>query len=311
MFSVVMKYLDNLIAWGDQLFRRDTRESLNEALQIYVLAAQILGRKPESVPRRTRPQTQSYSGIRGRLDRLSNILVAAENVLAPSNSPGQVNTALSAMPSLLFCVPENPKIMEYYDKVADRLFKLRNCRNIDGVERQLALLDPPIDPAILVKAAAAGIDLSSALSDLNAPLPLYRFNVMAQKATELCAEVKSLGGALLSALEKRDAEAMALLRSKHEISLLQQQRQVKELQVEEAKANIEALAQSLEAAQTKLIYYLGLISMVEELTIPTGPAGPQAVNLITAALDTVGKTQLVLSAVTSVINPVGLTRLFV
>ncbi|MCP4930738.1 MAG: hypothetical protein GY912_02020, partial [Candidatus Marinimicrobia bacterium] len=29
--NVVMKYLDTLIAWGDQLFRRDTIESLNEA----------------------------------------------------------------------------------------------------------------------------------------------------------------------------------------------------------------------------------------------------------------------------------------
>jgi hypothetical protein len=30
---------------------------------------------------------------------------------------------------------------------------------------------------------------------------------MLQKAVELCAEVKSLGAALLSALEKKDAEA--------------------------------------------------------------------------------------------------------
>src|SRR5262245_61996474 len=30
-YSVVMKYLDNLIAWGDFLFRQDTIESINEA----------------------------------------------------------------------------------------------------------------------------------------------------------------------------------------------------------------------------------------------------------------------------------------
>jgi hypothetical protein len=303
MFSVVMKYLDNLIAWGDQLFRRDTRESLNEALQIYVLAAQILGRKPISMPRRSGPRPQSFADIRGRLDSLSNIQVAAENILPPSSSLGQVNNMLPAMPSLLFCVPENPKILEYYDKVADRLFNLRNCMTIDGVKRQLPLFDPPIDPAILVKATAAGIDLSTALSDLNAPLPLYRFHVMTQKATELCTEVKSLGGALLAALEKGDAEAVALLRSQHEISLLQQQRQIKELQVEEAKASTEALAQSLESAQTRLTYYLSLISTLEELAIPTGPAGPQAINLITAALNTVGKTADVLKAITSVVNP--------
>ena len=39
-----MKYLDNLIAWGDSLFRQDTMETVNEATQLYVLAANILGR---------------------------------------------------------------------------------------------------------------------------------------------------------------------------------------------------------------------------------------------------------------------------
>jgi len=54
MKAVVMRYIDNLIAWGDQLFRRDTIESINEATQIYILAAQILGRRPESIPPRAR-----------------------------------------------------------------------------------------------------------------------------------------------------------------------------------------------------------------------------------------------------------------
>lgn len=307
MFSVVMKYLDNLIAWGDQLFRRDTRESLNEATQIYILAAQILGRKPESVPNRTKPKTQSFSDIRDNLDSLSNAQVAAENAgsITAGNVAGGTNSN-QAIFTLLFCVPDNPKILEYYDKVADRLFKLRNCMNIDGVVNPLPLFDPPIDPAILVKAAAAGVDLSTALSDINAPLPLYRFSVMSQKATELCGEVKSLGSALLSALEKRDGEALSLLRSTHEMELLKQQRQIKELQVEEAKANIEALAKSYESTQTKFMYYLGLVSMVDTLTVPSGQAGQQAINLINAALDTVGKTVVVLGAVASVVNPAAL-----
>src|SRR5258706_13703986 len=50
MYFVVMRYLDNLMAWGDDLFRQDTIESINEATQIYVLAANILGARPERVP---------------------------------------------------------------------------------------------------------------------------------------------------------------------------------------------------------------------------------------------------------------------
>jgi hypothetical protein len=51
-YSVVMKYLDNLIAWGDSLFHEDTVESLNEATQRYVLAANLLGERPDRIPPR-------------------------------------------------------------------------------------------------------------------------------------------------------------------------------------------------------------------------------------------------------------------
>src|SRR6266853_3320430 len=42
-YFVVMKYLDNLIAWGDDLFQAYTVETINEATLLYVLAANILG----------------------------------------------------------------------------------------------------------------------------------------------------------------------------------------------------------------------------------------------------------------------------
>ena len=90
--------------------------------------------------------------------------------------------AVKLPPTLYFCVPHNPKLLDYYDIVEDRLAKLRNCMNIDGVARRLALFDPPIDPGMLVRARAAGIDLSDALADANAPLPLYRFRVMLRTA---------------------------------------------------------------------------------------------------------------------------------
>ena len=80
----------------------------------------------------------------------------------------------------------------------------------------------------MVKAVAAGVDISSALADLNAPLPLYRFNVLLQKANEVCNDVKALGGALLAALEKKDAEALGLLRQSQEIRLLEAVKAVRE-----------------------------------------------------------------------------------
>jgi hypothetical protein len=77
--NVVMKYIDNLIAWGDQLFSRDTIESINEATLLYVLAHNILGPKPEVIPSHVLIAPQTYSQLSGKLDDFSNALVAFEN----------------------------------------------------------------------------------------------------------------------------------------------------------------------------------------------------------------------------------------
>jgi hypothetical protein len=303
MYSVVMKYLDNLIAWADQLFRRDTMEALDEATQLYVLAAQILGRRPEAIPHRTRPRARSFADLRAELrgdaGALGNPLVTAENL---AGAGGTAGTPTGPLPqTLYFCVPGNPKLLEYYDTVEDRLTKLRNCMNIDGVVRRLALFDPPIDPGLLVRARAAGVDLSAVLADANAPLPLYRFSVMSRTASELCAQVCELGGALLAALEKRDGEALARLRNQHERSLLDSVRQVKQLQVEEARASLEALGPVLENAQSRLAYYVGLVSQLEDVSIPGGPAGPTIASIASAAVETVstslGLTQTLLAPI--------------
>ena len=257
--TVVMKYLDNLIAWGDQLFRRDTIESINEATQLYILAAEILGKRPEKVPPRDTAPAKTYNQLEPELDAFSNALVQIENVnLAsgeePASSLGE-ETPLPLIDTLYFCLPKNDKLLEYWDTVADRLFKIRHCMTIEGIVRQLPLFEPPIDPALLVKAFAMGVDISSVLNDLNAPLPHYRFNVMVQKAIELCNDVKALGGALLSALEKRDAEELALMRSGHEIMLLDAIRQIKDKQIEEAKETLESLNKSKKVIEHREQYY--------------------------------------------------------
>jgi hypothetical protein len=263
---VVMKYIDNLIAWADQLFRRDTIESNNEATQLYILAAEILGRRPEDVPPRARPQVQTYNSLEPKLDDFSNALVAIEEFISPSAS-GSAGVGLGQPPAptlplvLYFCVSKNDKLLGYWDTVADRLFKLRHCMNIEGIVRQLPLFEPPIEPGLLVKAAASGVDLGSVLNDVSATLPHYRFNVLAQKATELCAELKSLGQAMLSALEKRDAEQLSLLRAQQETALVALVEQVRKLQYDEAEQNKMALSRSRDTVVSRYVHYQKLLGV--------------------------------------------------
>ncbi len=291
--ATVMKYIDNLINWGDQLFRRDTiEESINEATQLYILAAEMLGRRPAEIQPRIQPPAQTYNMLEPKLDDFSNALVAIES-LVPGPGDGVVSPHDAppvTLPALMyFCVPKNDKLLGYWGTVADRLFKIRHCMNIEGVVRQLPLFEPPIDGALLVKAAAAGVDIASALSDIDATLPAYRFQVMAQKASELCGEIKALGSALLSALEKRDAEALALLRSSQEIKVLDALRQVKEKQIEETTEALEGLKKTKEMVTIRQTYYANIpfLNLGEAAHLALTSAGLVIQN-VAARLDLVG-----------------------
>jgi hypothetical protein len=106
----VMKYLDNLIAWADNLFQQDTVESINEATELYVLAASILG-TPNS----------------GAGDRWAR---ARSELFGIGNNPSS-------------CGPCSGRLLGYCDTVADRLFKIRHGMNMAGVVRPLALSKSP------------------------------------------------------------------------------------------------------------------------------------------------------------------------
>ncbi|MBC7601768.1 MAG: hypothetical protein H7255_03790, partial [Ramlibacter sp.] len=257
--TVVMKYLDNLIAWGDQRFRGETIESINEATLLYVLAGEILGRRPETVKRKVQPAVQTFNSL-ALQGPLSNAMEQIELLLASADTADNGDTGgqseIADPPKVLyFCVQENDKLLGYWNTVADRLFKIRHCMNIEGQVRQLPLFEPPIDPALLVRAAAAGLSIGDVLSDMAVPLSNYRFTVMLQKANEFASEVRNLGSTLLAALEKRDAEALSTLRSGQELRLHQAVREVHAKQVEEAEVNIAALEKAQEMTQARLAYY--------------------------------------------------------
>ena len=143
--------------------------------------------------------------------------------------------------------------------------------NIDGVERKLALFEPPIDPGLLVAAAAKGLSIGNILNDMSSAAPMHRFNVLIQRASEFCNEVKSLGSALQSALANADAEKLSRIRATHETTLMDMMTAVKERQVLEATTSKQALEKSREAAKKRLQYHLGLLG-ITEFTIPDTPS---------------------------------------
>lgn len=258
MKSVVMKYLDNLISWGDNLFRRDSIESINEATQLYILAGQILGPKPASIDKGT-TSPKTVDDILDNSGSFSNAHVTIEEEIGDiqTDDSEDLSSELNSLNTILyFCTSPNDKLLAYWDTVADRLFKIRNCQNIDGITRSLALFEPPIDPALLVKASAAGLDLGQVINGLgSANLPNYRFRTLVQKALDICNDVKNLGSTMLSALEKKDAEDLSVLRANQETNLLKAIRQVKEQMIEENVTNLNSLQDAKRLVEARSDYY--------------------------------------------------------
>lgn len=259
MLWTVCEYIDVLIEWGDSLFRQDSIESLNEASNLYILAAELLGNRPQTIEKPTNDITNSFADL-GKLDAFSNSIVNIESEI-PSYNPTicckEDNNDLYQLPDLLFCIPDNPKLQELWNRVEDRLFKIRHCMNIEGQIRELPLFQPPIDPALLVRARVMGLDIGEVLQDLSKPEPHYRYNYLLQKANEFTGEVKGLGGALLSALEKKDAEELSLLRQLHEQNILKATKNLKKMAIEEAKLGLASAQHSKELIEIRLAEYEG------------------------------------------------------
>jgi hypothetical protein len=262
--QLFMRYLDHLLRWGDALFRRayasDNRTDLETASSRYDLAVKLLGERPDRLPDRLGGTVGCFASLTSTVNDLSDVALCDPVVRIASLLDTNATTDLTpndgvGIPDLYFCVPHNEKLLEYWDTLAERLTNLRTCRDIEGVRRVLSLYGRRIDPGLLVRATAQGLDLDVLLGNLSAPLPRFRFEPMLQRARDAVDRAAGFGQQLLAALEKREAEELARLRSGQETMLLRAVKAVRDEQTQEATASLEALQRSLEAAQTRLEYY--------------------------------------------------------
>lgn len=255
--AVVLFYVKNLCDWGDSLFRQFTREAITQATQLYMLAHKLLGSKPSVVAPAIETPIRSYNELESRLDLTGNAMLDLENLVPKLGDLPHGGVELPPLPytALYFCVPPDASLLSYWDLVDNRLTKIRTCRNIDGVEAPLSLFSPPIDFGALSRALAGGQDLQSFLAAINAPLPAYKFRPIIAKAIELAGYASSLGNSLLQALEKRDAEALARLKSTAQVALLKAVRDTKVAAITEAKDAHDGLELVKAVTQTKHNWY--------------------------------------------------------
>ncbi|MEQ8474503.1 MAG: neuraminidase-like domain-containing protein [Marinoscillum sp.] len=259
--ATFIQYIDNLIAWGDQFFIQDTRESIISAYMIYNYANDLLGPRPSMVgvcDSDSNPLTFNEI-LNAYPSGIPPFLIDLE--LFPSHSgtnPSMMAYAFNDLP-VYFNVPENTNLMSRWDTVKDRINKINMSENIDGVFQQLPLFQPPINPLDLVK---AGGNINNVLNSLTSKpaVPFFRYSSSYATAISLCDVVIDLGSTLLTALERGDAEGLALLQNNQEAQIQQMVLQVKEASLSEIQSTISSLHASLQSAQDQLAYYTSLLN---------------------------------------------------
>lgn len=257
---VVMKYLDTLIGWGDQEFSKDTTESVNLAIQFYLLAAELLGPKSPEAPEPENLSPLTVRQLLSRTDDLGNAFIEYENsalvgkdkvkVLSIRTMDERTRRTGNIIESMFyFSVPRNDTLFSYWDTIADRLYKIRNSLNIQGVKRTLALFAPPIDPGLLVKARAMGLSIDSILDSANEKRSIYRFRVIVKLAVDMAKDACQMGRDLLAILEKQDAEQLQVFKAKCDKAVVAESKAVQEMEVKSLEAEKVRLEEKKTAKQ--------------------------------------------------------------
>jgi hypothetical protein len=257
--SIVMNYIENILDWADDLFSRDTWETITEAITLYLLAYDLLGNRPEEVGTGdTEKEVVTFQKIEDAYkdQEIPQFLIELESEVHNTTSVQLTSTPFNDIDAV-FCVPENDYLLKLWDRIEGQLYKIRHCMNIDGQVRSLALYEPPIDVFQLVSAIATsgGQSPLKIMQQLQGNATAYRFVNLIEKAKNTTGTVMDFGSKLLSALEKNDAEALTLLQSSNQSALLHMMTINKQNQIEVAQYGLEALQASLKNATDKYTKY--------------------------------------------------------
>nr|MDQ3831145.1 hypothetical protein [Candidatus Tectomicrobia bacterium] len=137
------------------------------------------------------------------------------------------------------------------------LYKLRTGRNIAGIERQLEPYAVAVDTEsglpIIGNGGQLALPGSLALSPTS-----YRYAVLIERAKQVVQLAAPIESAMLSALEKRDAELYNILKARQDIRLSQANVQLQDLRVTEAKSGETLAGLQRDRAQLQADHYLAL-----------------------------------------------------
>ena len=221
---ILLHYLETMREWGDAAMRRNSQEHFQQARLLFDTMQRILGKAPQSI-----------------------------YLSAPAN----MQTVADHIPDF---APLNPRLMDLYNIVRDRLRAIHTCLNASRLRNGNRACDIPyFGDSPLRDGWRTSMELCADEGDWCYLVSPYRFVFLVQKAAEDASKVRELGGQLLAAFEKGDAEYLASLRAGQERQLMDLQLAARQDQWRDADWQVEALQKTKAVSQANLAYYNLLI----------------------------------------------------
>jgi hypothetical protein len=217
--AIIRQHLEHLLAEGDDYYRQQTQETLQQAKMCYVVAKNLFGEE---------------------LSQQLEVLIAID----------WKNPTLAKVTAGDFRPPYNEEIKKLYQTFEKRLHNLRHWLTIDGEPLNIPLLASPIDPRQLQVAALAGVAATQAQSLSQMALP-YTFDTILAKAQQYTQQLMNFANSLQVALEKRDERALEELTQIQQKNLLELVHSTQQQQINIAKKAKEALEKAKETLQTE------------------------------------------------------------
>ena len=161
-----------------------------------------------------------------------------------------------------FCIPPNPVLRALRLRAELNLYKLRNCRNIAGMQRQLEPYAAPTDTTSGLPAIGAGGQLILPGAVTLRPTA-YRYSVLIERARHLADRAQQMEAAFLSALEKLDAEQYNLLKARQDMRLARAGVQLQRLRVTEAQGGVKLAELQQDRYEFQANYFQNLLAQGE------------------------------------------------
>ena len=158
-----------------------------------------------------------------------------------------------------FCVPQNPILQTLRLRANLNLYKIRNCRNISGLERELDPYAAATDTQTGLPSIGPGGQLQLPGTTSIRPTP-YRYQTLIDRAKQLVQIAMQIEQGYVAALEKSAAEDYAMLKARQDLSVSAAGVRLQELQVIEAQGSVTLANLQRERANIQVASYEGWIN---------------------------------------------------